>query len=110
MGDIKVFRIDGDAVTALPGQSMAVAKPLQPLIEHHLDTFLGVRFLASEHSTGPTHRGRIDTPGIEESGGMSAREARKFSELGTGDLEITIKSDEDLEKAKPLLVKTYEVS
>jgi hypothetical protein len=110
MGDLKVFRIHGDAVSELPGHSVAVEKSLQTLIEHHLDTFLGVRFLASEHSTGPLHAGRIDTPGIEDSGGMSAREARRFSELGTGDLEITIASDADLEKAKTLLVRSYEAS
>ena len=62
MGDIKVFRIDGDAVSELPGQSMAVEKSLQTLVERHLDTFLGIRFLASEQSTGRTHGGRIDTP------------------------------------------------
>ena len=68
MGDIKVFRIDGDAVSELPGQSMAVEKSLQTLVERHLDTFLGVRFLASEHPTGPTHGGWIDTLGIDENG------------------------------------------
>ncbi len=66
MSDIKVFRIDGDAVSELPGQSMAVEKSLQTIIERHLDTFLGVRFLASEHSTGGTHGGRIDTLGLDE--------------------------------------------
>jgi hypothetical protein len=33
-----------------------------------LPAFLGVRFLASEHSTGPVHGGRIDTLGIDEGG------------------------------------------
>lgn len=27
---------------------------------------LGIRFLASEHPTGPWHRGRIDTLGLDE--------------------------------------------
>jgi RecB family endonuclease NucS len=39
---------------------------LQTLIERHLESLLGVRFPASEHSTGKTHRGRIDTLGIDE--------------------------------------------
>jgi len=30
--------------------------------------------------------------------------------FGSGDLEITISSDDDLEKAKDLLIKSYEVS
>ena len=59
MGDIKVFRIDREGVSELPGQSVAVEKSLQTLIERHLDTFLAVRFLASEHPTGGVHGGRM---------------------------------------------------
>ncbi|MED3732376.1 DUF5655 domain-containing protein [Geobacillus stearothermophilus] len=66
MGDIKLFRINGDTVEELVGQSLAVEKSLQTIIERHLETFLGVRFLASEYSTGKTHAGRIDTLGIDE--------------------------------------------
>lgn len=33
-----------------------------------METFLGVRFLASEYATGKTHRGRIDSLGIDENG------------------------------------------
>jgi len=66
LSDIKLFRIDGQNVYELEGQSVAVEKSLQTLIEKHLDSFLGVRFLASEYSTGKTHGGRIDTLGIDE--------------------------------------------
>ena len=38
------------------------------------------------------------------------RDVRKIGHYGTGDLEITIGNDEDLEKAKDLLVKSYEAS
>jgi len=38
------------------------------------------------------------------------RDVRTIGHFGTGDLEITIKSEDDLEKAKPLLVKSYEAS
>ena len=38
------------------------------------------------------------------------RDVRKIGHLGTGDLEIKIKSSDDLEKAKPLLLKSYELS
>src|SRR5919201_3398378 len=68
MSDIKLFRIQGDAVMQLQGTSVAVEKSLQNLIECHLDTFLGVRFLAHEYKTGKTHGGRIDTLGIDENG------------------------------------------
>jgi predicted transport protein len=36
------------------------------------------------------------------------RDVRNIGHFGTGDLEITIRSDDDLERAKPLIVKSYE--
>lgn len=39
---------------------MAIEKRLQMLIEQHLETFLGVRFLATEHITGKKQARRID--------------------------------------------------
>jgi len=68
MSDIKLFRIADSSVTQLSGTSVAVEKSLQHLIEEHLEEFLGVRFLRSEHSTGKTHGGRIDTLGLDENG------------------------------------------
>ena len=68
MSDIKLFRTSGDTVTQLEGKSVALEKSLQVLIEKHLETFLGIRFLASEYATGKTHGGRIDTLGIDEDG------------------------------------------
>jgi predicted transport protein len=41
---------------------------LQTLVEGQMETFLGVRFLASEYATGKTHRGRIDSLGLDENG------------------------------------------
>jgi predicted transport protein len=66
MGDIKLFRVDQTGVAELPGHSVAVEKSLQELIERNLEVFLGVRLLSSEHSTGKTHAGRIDTLGLDE--------------------------------------------
>jgi len=68
MSDIKLFRIAPDGVGELKGQSLALEKSLQTLMEKNLDTLLGVRFLASEYSTGVKHKGRIDTLGIDENG------------------------------------------
>jgi predicted transport protein len=68
MGDIKLFRIANGTVVQLAGTSVAVERSLQNLVEKHLEDFLGVRLLASEHSTGKTHGGRIDTLGIDENG------------------------------------------
>jgi predicted transport protein len=38
------------------------------------------------------------------------RDVRKIGHFGTGDLEITIGSDADFEKAKPLLDRAYNES
>jgi nicotinate-nucleotide adenylyltransferase len=38
------------------------------------------------------------------------RDVRNIGHYGTGDLEITIKNQEDLEKAEPLILKSYEIS
>ena len=66
MGDIKIFRLNENNVEELVGQALAVEKSLQTIIERNLVTFLGIRFLASEYSTGKKHAGRIDTLGIDE--------------------------------------------
>jgi hypothetical protein len=60
MSDLKLFRIgDGRAVELL-GTALALEKPLQVLIENNMKVLFGVRFVASEHSTGKKHGGRID--------------------------------------------------
>lgn len=66
MSDIKIFRITANAAFELHGQSVALEKSLQTLIERNLETFLGIRFVGSEYSTGKTHKGRIDTLGLDE--------------------------------------------
>jgi len=66
MSDIQLFRYDKNGVSELPGKSAAIEKDLQKLIESHMEAFLGVRFLATEYSTGKTHKGRIDSLGLDE--------------------------------------------
>ena len=77
MSDLKLFKISPDHVFELPASSMALEKSLQTLIEKHLDTFLGVTFLASEYSTGPKTGGRMDTLGIDENGAPVIIEYKK---------------------------------
>ncbi|MGN6727045.1 MAG: DUF5655 domain-containing protein [Tepidisphaeraceae bacterium] len=66
MSELKLFHLAGPAVTEIPGEAVALERSLQTLMESNLETFVGVRFLASEQSTGKLHRGRIDTLGIDE--------------------------------------------
>jgi predicted transport protein len=66
VADVKLFRLLDGSVEEIPGSSVALEKSLQTLIEKNLEAFLGVKFLATEHSTGSVHGGRIDTLGIDE--------------------------------------------
>lgn len=66
MSDIKLFRRQGDAIVELSSSAATVEKWLQLLIESQMETFLGVRFLATEYVTGKAHGGRIDSLGIDE--------------------------------------------
>jgi len=63
VSDLKLFRIQGDKVVQIEGESEELEKSLQRLIEQRLPEFFGIRFLASEYGTGKTHGGRIDTLG-----------------------------------------------
>jgi len=66
MSDVKLFRLTDSSVEELVGRPVKMEKKLQVLIERHMETFLHIRFVASEYSTGKTHAGRIDTLGIDE--------------------------------------------
>src|SRR5829696_1468263 len=68
MGDLKLFRVQNGAAVELRGTALALEKPLQGLIERNMEALFGVRFLASEHSTGKKHGGRIDSLGLDENG------------------------------------------
>lgn len=68
MSDLKLFRLADGRACQLVGSSVALEKSLQGLFERNMDALFGVRFLASEYSTGTKHRGRIDSLGIDENG------------------------------------------
>jgi predicted transport protein len=52
---------------------------------------------------------KIDPDSIVLEEGFT-RDVRKIGHFGTGDLEVTLKSHDDLERAKPLIVRSYEDS
>lgn len=79
MSDIQLFRLAGNDAVELPGRAATVEKHLQSLIESQMPTFLGVRFLASEYATGRTHRGRIDSLGLDENGSPVIIEYKRHS-------------------------------
>ncbi|MCW5876025.1 MAG: DUF91 domain-containing protein [Anaerolineales bacterium] len=66
MGDIKLFTRSGQSLIEVQSESYPIEKSLQTIIEKNLEVLFGIRFLASEYSTGKTHGGRIDTLGLDE--------------------------------------------
>lgn len=79
MSDIQLFRLTAGDATELSGRAAAVEKHLQSLIEAQMPTFLGVRFLATEYVTGKTHKGRIDSLGLDENGCPVIIEYKRYS-------------------------------
>lgn len=68
MSDLKLFRLGDGKAIEIAGTAVALEKSLQTLIENNMDALFGVRFLASEYSTGKKHGGRMDSIGIDENG------------------------------------------
>ena len=68
MSDIKLFSVTDTDAVELTGKAAALERDLQRMVERHMEVLLGVRFLASEYSTGNTHKGRIDSLGLDENG------------------------------------------
>ncbi|QDU33060.1 hypothetical protein KS4_11010 [Poriferisphaera corsica] len=66
MGDVKLFRINGESAIEVEGGAVKLEKQLQVIVERHLKLLLQIRLVASEYSTGKTHAGRIDTLGLDE--------------------------------------------
>lgn len=61
MSDSKLFSLQGDQVQELTSSVATLERNLQQQIESNMPVFL-----ATEYSTGKTHRGRIDSLGLDE--------------------------------------------
>lgn len=66
MSDIKLFQFSADDAHPLPSHTAPLEKELHNLMQKHMECFLGIRFVASEYSTGKNHGGRIDSLGLDE--------------------------------------------
>ncbi|GGN51232.1 hypothetical protein GCM10012285_41130 [Streptomyces kronopolitis] len=83
MAELMLFRRDADGRdVALSGSTVALEVELQRRVEAGMEEMLGIRFLASEYPTGPWHRGRIDTLGLDENGSPVVIEFKKGSDSG----------------------------
>ncbi|MGW7019956.1 DUF5655 domain-containing protein [Streptomyces decoyicus] len=83
MAELMLFRQDSDGRDVeLSGSTVALEVELQRRVEAGMEQMLGIRFLASEYPTGPWHRGRIDTLGLDENGSPVVIEYKKGSDSG----------------------------
>jgi predicted transport protein len=75
-----VYRIDSEQqVTQLKSRTFPLERTLQQLVEQNLETLLGVRFIATEFTTGDRQRGRIDSVGLDQDGTPTIIEYKKTS-------------------------------
>ncbi|MGW2056258.1 DUF5655 domain-containing protein [Streptomyces sp. NPDC001840] len=83
MTDLKLFRLDTDGRDVeLRGSTVALEVELQRRVEAGMEAMLGIRFLASEYPTGPWHRGRVDSLGLDENNTPVVIEYKKGSDSG----------------------------
>jgi predicted transport protein len=83
VAELMLFRRDADGRDVeLPGSAVALEVELQRRVEAGMEAMLGIRFLASEYPTGPWHRGRIDTLGLDENGAPVVVEYKKTADSG----------------------------
>jgi len=74
-----LYKIKQQRVSQVKPSSFKNEKELHKLFEANLDELLGVRFIASEFTTGDRQRGRIDSLGIDQDGTPVIVEYKKSS-------------------------------
>ncbi|MEU9290273.1 DUF5655 domain-containing protein [Streptomyces sp. NPDC048275] len=81
MPDLKLYNTNGGVTEVAPRLADAEAD-VQGIVEGDMEKLLGVRFLASEYSTGPVHGGRIDSLGLDENGAPVVVEYKRGVDSG----------------------------
>lgn len=74
-----LYQLKQNNVQQIKPSSFKNERELQKLFEANLESLLGVRFIASEFTTGDRQRGRIDTLGLDEDGTPVIIEYKKLS-------------------------------
>lgn len=84
MSGLKLFRTPttNSGMTEVTPRLAEIEADVQGLVETHMETLLGLRFLASEYSTGPVHGGRIDSLGLDENGSPVIVEYKRGTDAG----------------------------
>ncbi|MFE5647574.1 DUF5655 domain-containing protein [Streptomyces cyaneofuscatus] len=78
---LRLFTMQGQVAELTPHLAEAEAD-VQGFVEMHMEALLGIRFLASEYSTGPVHGGRIDSLGLDENGSPVIVEYKRGVDAG----------------------------
>ncbi|WP_327386798.1 DUF5655 domain-containing protein [Streptomyces sp. NBC_01207] len=81
MESLKLFYTKNGVTEVTPRLAEAEAD-VQGLVEGAMEMMLGVRFLASEYSTGSVHGGRIDSLGLDENGAPVIVEYKRATDPG----------------------------
>ncbi|ONI49831.1 hypothetical protein STIB_61300 [Streptomyces sp. IB2014 011-1] len=79
---MKLFHTTKGGVTEVTPRLADVEADVQRLIEAHMETMLGVRFLASEYVIDCVEGGRIDSLGIDENGAPVIVEYKRGTDAG----------------------------
>ncbi len=105
MSDVKLFKILNNDVSEISGKSVKSEKSLQNLAFKRIKNFACVGVHTQKNAIVVYVKVNIDEvklhPGF-------TRDMRKIGHYGTGNLEITLKSHDDFERAKESLIKSYD--
>lgn len=62
----QLFHLTPSGVTELPSNSQSIKPKMKKILDEHLESYLGVRFVTQKYSTGKKHGGQIDILGLDE--------------------------------------------
>ena len=134
MSNIKLYRLSGQFVSELTSAAMALEKPLQVLFERyealkgflisldddvqeqHLKRYVALKRIRNFACVELRNQKNAilvflqPNPSVLQLSYGFARDISNIGHYGTGNIEITITSDLDLERATPLIQKSYEAS
>jgi predicted transport protein len=79
---LKLFHTTNGGVTEVAPRLAEVEADVQGLVEAHMETMLGVRFLASEYVIDCADGGRIDSLGLDENGAPVVVEFKRGTAAG----------------------------
>ncbi|MEU9426451.1 DUF5655 domain-containing protein [Streptomyces sp. NPDC048342] len=82
MSGLKLFHTTNGGVTEVAPRLAEVEADVQGLVEAHMETMLGVRFLASEYVIDCADGGRIDSLGLDENGAPVVVEFKRGTAAG----------------------------